>query len=303
MSTSRGRLSIGQTLGLLVAALLLLHGGVALGAVLRMSARNVTFQEGVRQVTSDPFGLGLAQLIALGSILLVGVRMAHGERSLRDALHIRPVRLPVGGLALLAGAALHFPFVELMSIVADLAPAIALGEEDVLRLEQLTRIDGPLRAFTVPLALVVIAPVTEELLFRGLLLAALRPQLGGTSAVALTAVLFGVFHAEPLAAIHAALVGLVLGALFLRCRSVLPSLAFHGAFNAMPILLPEELVPIPGFNVAQGEHLPVPIVFATFATGVLALGLLWRTTVPPHDEWADGEPPEGATDGDRGMLR
>jgi membrane protease YdiL (CAAX protease family) len=306
MSTRRGELSIGQTVGLLLAALGLLYGSVVLGAVLRMSAQGVTFDEGVRQVTSEPFGLGLAQLFALGSVVLLGVRLAHGDRSLREALRIRPVRVRVAALAMIAGAALHFPLVELTSTVSDQVPAIALDEDDIRRIEQLTRIDGPLRAVTVPLTLVVIAPLTEELLFRGLLLPALRPRLGAAGALVLTSVLFGVFHVEPIAAIVASVAGFVLGTLLVRCRSVLPCLAFHGAFNAIPILLPEELIPIQGFNVRENEHLPLPIVLATFAAGAIALALLWRST--DSDEEPPGAGPSapaesGSAQGDRDESR
>ena len=94
----------------------------------------------------------------------------------------------------------------------------------------------------------------------------------------MTALLFGVFHLHPLVAAYASVAGLVLGGIALRTRSVVPAIAFHAAFNAVPILLPATVLPIRGFNEGQGEHLPVPILLGTGAAGVIALALLWRTT-------------------------
>ncbi|UJR86754.1 CPBP family intramembrane glutamic endopeptidase [Sandaracinus amylolyticus] len=279
MRAPRGQLSIAQTVALLVLGLGLLYGGVLVGAAIRAAVHGVSLDEGVAQVTSEPFGPGLAQLIALGTVILFGVRVAYGDRSLREALRIVPVRAPVALLAMIAGLSLHFPLVELMTVLSDMVPGLALDEEAVRRVEEMTRIDGPLRAITVPFTVIVVAAGTEELLFRGLLLPALTPRLGRIGALVLTSVLFGVFHVEPFAATYAMIAGLVLGAIALRTGSVLPCIAFHGAFNALPILLPEEVIAVPGFNVAESEaHLPPGLLVATTLAGVIALVLLWRIT-------------------------
>lgn len=287
MSRARGQLSIAQTVLLLLLGMALLYGGVMAGAALRMAAHGIPFEEGLQQVTSEPLGLGLAQLIALGTVLLVGTRVAHGDRSLREALRVRAVPLPVVLLAMVAGFALHFPLVELMNVLTEVIPWLALDEDVVRRLEAMTRIDTPLRAIGALVAVVVIAATTEELVFRGLLLPALRPRLGAPGAIMLTAVLFGIFHGAPFVAVYASIAGLVLGAIALRTGSVLPCIAFHGAFNAVPLLLPEELVPIDGFNVSEGAaHMPLPLVLGMAAAGVIALVLLFRITPPiePRNE-------------------
>jgi membrane protease YdiL (CAAX protease family) len=288
MSRARGQLSIAQTVVLLLLGMGLLYGGVMAGAAIRTAAHGVPFEEALQQVTSEPLGLGLAQLIALGTVLFVGTRLAHGDRSLREALRIRAVPLSVAGLAALAGFALHFPLVELMNVLSEAIPWLALDEDVVRRLEELTRIDTPLRAIGALVAVVVVAASTEELVFRGLLLPALRPRLGAAGAIVLTAVLFGVFHGAPFVAVYASIAGLVLGTIAVRTGSVVPCIAFHGAFNAVPLLLPEELVAIEGFNVGEGAaHMPLGLVLATAVVGAIALVLLHRVAPP-------GEPTEDA---------
>ncbi len=81
------------------------------------------------------------------------------------------------------------------------------------------------------------APVFEELLFRGLGLAALRPRLGTAGAALLTALLFGVLHgADPQAVPPLFALGLGLAWLRLRSGSLLPPLLLHAANNGIVVL-------------------------------------------------------------------
>jgi membrane protease YdiL (CAAX protease family) len=75
------------------------------------------------------------------------------------------------------------------------------------------------------------------------------------------------------AAIPAFVAGIVLGALADRYDSIWPSLAMHASVNAVPLLLPSEIVTIRGFNLLDEEvtHLPLPLLLAS---GVIALGAL-----------------------------
>ena len=87
-------------------------------------------------------------------------------------------------------------------------------------------------------ALVIAAPVTEELVFRG---AILRSLLGWTGrhwvAIAVSAVLFAAVHFNPAQMPHALLVGLLLGWMYYRTGSVVPGVAFHWANNTIAYVL------------------------------------------------------------------
>ncbi len=75
-------------------------------------------------------------------------------------------------------------------------------------------------------ALGVGAPVSEELLFRGLGFATL-----GRFALPVTSVLFAVAHALPVLIPPVLVVGLVLGELRRRTHSILPGIAVHATLN------------------------------------------------------------------------
>jgi membrane protease YdiL (CAAX protease family) len=84
----------------------------------------------------------------------------------------------------------------------------------------------------------VVAPVLEEVLFRGVLLKGLLRNYRPSTAILQSAVLFGVFHFNPAQSATATLIGLLLGWLYYRTRSVPLCIALHGmnnllAFSAM----------------------------------------------------------------------
>lgn len=112
-------------------------------------------------------------------------------------------------------------------------------DADLLRqLERLvTATDLP--RFLWLLVLVALAPaVCEELVFRGVLLTALRTRLRAAAAVLGSAAVFGAFHLSFETAIRflpTAWVGLLIGAVAWRTRSVWPGMAMHFVNNAVAV--------------------------------------------------------------------
>ena len=135
-------------------------------------------------------------------------------------------------------------------------------------------------------ALVLVAPVTEELLFRGWLLRDLEHRYGTLPALLWSSALFGLVHLEASAVLYATLAGLVLGAVALRTRSTLGSIAMHAGVNALPLLLPTTLLRIEGFNTLgqQVEHISPWLLVLCLAGAALALAAVWRSTesAPPE---------------------
>lgn len=83
---------------------------------------------------------------------------------------------------------------------------------------------------------VTVAPMMEELFFRGFLYPALARPLGITASVLLTSALFALIHSSQLAAAWAPLlllfiVGLVLTIVRVRTGSVVPGFLLHAAYN------------------------------------------------------------------------
>jgi membrane protease YdiL (CAAX protease family) len=79
----------------------------------------------------------------------------------------------------------------------------------------------------------VLAPLAEELAFRGVLLMALVPLLGETGAVWASALLFATLHLSPISFMHLVLLGVIFARLRLGTGSVYPGMLVHGLYNAV----------------------------------------------------------------------
>ena len=82
---------------------------------------------------------------------------------------------------------------------------------------------------------VLVAPLLEEIAFRGLLYPAIRARLGSMGALVLTSTLFGLVHVEVNVMIPLGIFGLFLGVLVERTGSILPCVVAHMAFNVLSV--------------------------------------------------------------------
>jgi CAAX protease family protein len=124
--------------------------------------------------------------------------------------------------------------------------------------------------------LVVVAPVSEELMFRGLFLHRLQEGYGRRTAVFGSALCFGVFHILPWQAIGAALVGVYLGWLLTRTQSIFMPMAAHALFNLVPVAatgLSDRLPAMRGLG-AGSEEFQLPPALLAGASLALAAGIL-----------------------------
>jgi membrane protease YdiL (CAAX protease family) len=90
----------------------------------------------------------------------------------------------------------------------------------------------PLGVVLLVLITVVLAPVIEELFFRGLLLRSIENRYGPRWALWGSSIVFAAVHLQPLQFPALVLIGLVLGWMALRTGRLGPSIWAHVAFNA-----------------------------------------------------------------------
>lgn len=93
---------------------------------------------------------------------------------------------------------------------------------------------GAFVAFFVAVA--VVAPIVEELVYRGVGFALLAPY-GAWVAVLVTGVLFGASHGLLIALPVLTVFGIVVGWLRLKTGSVYPSMLLHGVFNGAALIV------------------------------------------------------------------
>lgn len=183
--------------------------------------------------------LPLQNLFQFGLLWTIGLRrggMAAAFRFSIEPLHV--LWMPVGLAALIVLGALAAAMQALLGI--DEA-----NPQNILRLaEELRGTPSVAAAF---LTLGVMGPLVEELTFRGLALrTGLRKGLGPVKAILLSAVIFSVAHLVDLSLLGPRglvvltmffLLGLLLGFLTLRFRSLGPAIFVHSGFNLTSLAL------------------------------------------------------------------
>jgi membrane protease YdiL (CAAX protease family) len=134
---------------------------------------------------------------------------------------------------------------------------------------------GPWPAALFTLAFV--APVTEEALFRGLLLRGFTRRWGRWPALVLSSALFALFHLNVWQAVPAFVAGLYLGGLFLATGSLWAPVVAHAVFNGLPVALAAAGMVVPGYNApGTGELAPWPLTAAAAAALAGGLWMTWR---------------------------
>lgn len=188
-----------------VAGASLFHGEADAGSVLAGTETAVLF----------------AYLLTAAAILLLWFRLRH--KPLGEAAGLR--RCSGWTAAFCAFAAVGL-FVVLQLALALLPEAWMTDYSEYM---DVLLSDGLLPAVSI----VLMGPLAEELMFRGVIQTRLARAMPAWIAVVLQAVLFGVTHGTPIQMAYAFLIGLALGFLRSRTGSILPGFAAHAAFNAM----------------------------------------------------------------------
>ena len=87
------------------------------------------------------------------------------------------------------------------------------------------------------LAIAIIGPVLEEILFRGAITKALLQQYNPTKAILISALLFGVFHINPAQILPAFLIGILLAWTYYKTGSLIPCILMHVLNNSLSLSL------------------------------------------------------------------
>ena len=85
------------------------------------------------------------------------------------------------------------------------------------------------------IAVAIVTPIAEELMFRGYILDSIRRIHGDWPAIIGSAILFGLVHINPFLVGQAFIGGVIYGGLRIRTGSLLPSIACHMMWNIMAL--------------------------------------------------------------------
>lgn len=244
---------------------------------LQMKSVSLGFFEAEQTALWAPLNSALAQLASAGVVFLVMFPLDRGDQGFLDAVHMKPLAGGMVALCFAAGVAMQFSLAEVGNLGQEIWP---MSFDELARIHEIltpTTLWGGLSAL---FAFVIVAPVTEELVFRGWILPMLERQYGPRAALIWSSVLFGLVHREPAFILYATLAGFILGAIAIRTKSTLASIAVHAGVNATPLFVPVTLVRIEGFNTLPNDvqHIGLWVVLVSVAATAALLTLIWRAT-------------------------
>ncbi len=275
-------LSVPAAVGLTALGFALTHAlFYAAGAVLAWRASGL-LGAGLDAAHADPLVHGLALTFGLGTVTLVLALRGTSPLRLHDRVGLVAVPMPALAWSAILGVSVHVAGAELVNVLRvwfPLPPELAIAQQRLLTPTTWQQGVGAVLAF------VALAPLAEEVFFRGVVFPSLTRRYGHPwFSLLISALLFGITHVEPVAIFYAALLGAGLALLTVRARSIVPALVAHAAHNAVPLLLPERLVRVEGLNTL-GEasyHLHPLVVLAATLSALLAARALHHSLEDPH---------------------
>lgn len=177
----------------------------------------------LRKITPESAHFGIEIIIGLlfASIVLIAVYPFRSKiRFLSRRFFNRyysPLKMVSLALLTAVGIHLYFSMLELLGV-----PTIDYIEKDDL---------GTAKVLWIFFSAGLLAPVVEEIYFRGYLFQKLRLVLKPREAIILQGLLFGIIHLSPIAYLSHTMMGILFGFLRYRTKSLLPGILFHALWN------------------------------------------------------------------------
>ncbi len=135
----------------------------------------------------------------------------------------------------------YVPFIILLGVAFSGAISFGMGllPESILEAyaqQSNALVEGSL--ITIVISTMIVAPIVEEVIFRGLIYDRLCNAMPKVWAMLLSSLLFGVAHGQIVWMIYAFVLGMVLCVVMEKTKSVMASILLHMSFNVAGIVLP-----------------------------------------------------------------
>jgi uncharacterized protein len=218
--------------------------------------------------TTSPRGMTVAVALssfAVASVALLAARLSKTPFSAR-------LRLGPGSLSTWQTAAVILGACGLGLGLGSLREMAHLDSKTILAVQQSLRAAEVTTLIPLAIAIAIGAPFAEETFFRGYVQTRLRARWGTPVGVTVVAILFGVFHMDPVQGLYAFGIGLYLGWAADMAGSIRPAIGGHLANNTLSLL--------PAFVGESALRKPTTgegIVYAVVGFAVMAGAIVFVT--------------------------
>lgn len=171
----------------------------------------------------------------LGGLLFLGSAMLFQRSRFAENACVKKISSLPAAMSLFLGAGFYAVSVSLMQMATRI-PSVAESMESYVEQNELFNRFAPSPLWEI-LAVIVLAPLAEELLFRGLILSRLKKSVSPLLAIFLSAFAFAVFHGNLYQGVYTFVFGLAVGYVVHRFSSLWYGVLMHFALNGMNILV------------------------------------------------------------------
>ena len=263
---------VGLFLGMQILVQLPVLFGAAIQAVLTGGGEEAMY-DAIRDV--DVMALTLISGLLTLAVVLVFYLLR--RKKLSEALWLRPV----SASTLFSGASLAPALYFTVTIVLAMLPASWMENYGEASESIATG------TFVSVISVAIVAPIVEEVIFRGLIMTRLSRAMPGWLAVLLSAAVFGACHGELVWFCYAFVLGAFFAFIDLRAGSILPSVLGHIMFNAIGQVMTFVPVTEEGIEIliALGVLLLTAIVLPILDRKGIAALFRSRPAPNPPVEW------------------
>jgi hypothetical protein len=230
----------------------------------------------------------VCQIVAYSLGLFFMLRVHGPQTPIRQFVAIRSTSPLLVGLATLLGGAVAIPAAALLGAIEKRWPS----EESASDFVDLFFQVGRAEQWLIAAGVVLIGPFVEEVVFRGGLFTPLRRDKPAAQVIFLTAAYFALVHLDPRRMVPIFFLGLLLGYLRHASGSLLPALAMHVGFNAIPFI---DLLGSRDGAPASDEVIDLPVEWlagSLVACAILIVAIQLIAQHSPHAQAARSEDAE-----------
>lgn len=186
---------------------------------------------------------------------------------------------PVSKVSLLAAVPLSLGLTILTDEMDRIAQMVLPAPGEFAKIQEMMRISGPFSAFFIIGVVVLIAPLVEELIFRGFFQRILEYRFRDiTKAVLYSALAFALIHFNPWWVVQIYIIGVFLGYVAWRTNSIWVSFVIHAINNGIAVWFTHQSVDSLRWYEWRGHVSP----FVLFSGAILLfVGIRWFIRVTP----------------------
>ena len=118
-------------------------------------------------------------------------------------------------------------------------------------------------------SIVIVVPIVEEIIFRGLILSRLNKAMNTVLALIISSLIFAVLHGHVLWMAYAFVLGILFGIIAIKMDSILPTIIFHMSFNLAGLFV--GFIPFPEWSIGI-------ICFVSFIISVVIIYTIVKNT-------------------------